>query len=119
MQTAKQTQEPTADQLENRRAVNPDVEVINLDTPLMMGNQEITEVEVRKPNALALQGLKIADLIQGDVTSVLTLLPKVTTPTLTRAQVQQLDPCDIAQFGAVFITFLQPKSTRAALLQQQ
>lgn len=119
MQTAEQTQEPTADQIENRRAINPDFHVIELDTPLMMGSKEITEVEVRKPNALALQGLKIADLLQGDVTAVLTLLPKVTTPTLTSAQTQQLDPCDIAQFGAVFITFLQPKSRRAALLQQQ
>lgn len=109
----------TAEQIENQHAINPDVEVITLDTSLMMGTQEITQVEVRKPNAKALQGLKIADLIQGDVNAVLTLLPKVTNPTLTPGQVQQLDPCDIAQFGAVFIAFLQPKSTRAALLQQQ
>lgn len=99
--------------------ITQDSQTIELDTPLMMGETAITHLEIRKPNVQALQGVKIADLLQGDVTAICHILPKISTPTITKAQVQQLDPADIAQIGGAVMIFLQPKSVRAELLQAQ
>lgn len=61
----------TLEQVENTATINLDVQTVDLDSPIMMGNLEIKSLEIRKPNSEALQGLKIADLLQGDVSSIL------------------------------------------------
>lgn len=106
-------------QTENTQAIQPDVQTIELDSPVMMGDLEIKSIEIRKPNVQALQGVKIADLLQGDVTAICTVLPRISSPTLTKAQVIQLDPADIAQIGGAIMLFLQPKSIRLEVLRQQ
>lgn len=103
----------------NQSLITQDTQNIELDSPIMMGDTSIDVLEIRKPNVQALQGVKIADLLQGDVTAICTVLPKVSSPTLTKSQVQQLDPADIAQIGGALMIFLQPKSVRAELLQAQ
>ncbi|MBK0062613.1 MULTISPECIES: phage tail assembly protein [unclassified Acinetobacter] len=121
MKTLDQTQatELETQQAENQKMINPDVESIDLDQPIKMGSIEITQLEIRKPNVPALQGIKIAELLQGDVDAICKVIPRVTNPTLTRAQIIQLEPSDIAQIGAVLMLFLQPSSVRAAILQEQ
>lgn len=108
----------TQEQLENQEAINPDLQTIDLETPLMMGTIEIKALEIRKPNVTALQGVKIADLLNGDVTSICTVLPRVSTPTLTKSQINQLEPADLAQIGGALVLFLQPKSVRVEALRQ-
>lgn len=109
----------TLEQVENTATINLDVQTVDLDSPIMMGNLEIKSLEIRKPNSEALQGLKIADLLQGDVSSIFTILPRISSPTLTKTQIRQLEPSDIAQIGGVILLFLQPKSARAEVLRQQ
>lgn len=111
--------EKTLEQIENTAAINPDVQTIELENPIIMGSVEITSLEIRKPNVLALQGVKIADLLQGDVSAICTVLPKISSPTLTKTQVNQLEPSDMAQIGGAIVLFLQPKSVRAEVLRQQ
>lgn len=109
----------TLEQIENTAAINPDVQTIDLEKPVMMGNLEITTLEIRKPSTQALQGLKIADLLQGDVTAICTILPRVCSPELTKSQINQLEPADLSQIGGAIMLFLQPKSVRAEVLRQQ
>ncbi|WP_238796903.1 phage tail assembly protein [Acinetobacter pittii] len=109
----------TLEQVENTATINLDVQTVDLDSPIMMGNLEIKSLEIRKPNSEALQGLKIADLLQGDVSSIFTILPRISSPTLTKTQIRQLEPSDIAQIGGVILLFLQPKSARAEVFRQQ
>lgn len=104
---------------QNQDALNLEVQTVQLDAEIKMGDQTITELEVRKPNTQALSGVKIADLLQGDVNAICKVLPRVTTPTLTPSQVQQLEVSDIAQIGGALMLFLQPKSQRAEILRQQ
>ena len=80
----------TQEQMENAAAINPDVQTIPLETPLMMGSIEINALDIRKPNVPALQGVKIADLLNGDVTAICTVLPRISTPTLTKTQIKTL-----------------------------
>lgn len=46
----------TLEQLENTAAINPDIQTVDLEKPLLMGNLEIPSLEIRKPNVQALQG---------------------------------------------------------------
>ncbi|MFT0694137.1 phage tail assembly protein [Acinetobacter bereziniae] len=119
MQTQKTEQ--TSEQIQNLQAIQPDMEVVELDSPFKVGNTEITSVEVRKPSVPALRKVRIADILNGDVNSICTLLPLCTTnPTLTKQQLDTLvDPVDIIQMGAVIIGFLQTKSVRAEIALQQ
>lgn len=109
----------TLEQIENTAAINMDVQTVDLEKPVMMGNLEISTLEIRKPNVQALQGIKISDLLQGDVTAICTVLPCVCTPELTKSQINQLEPADITQIGGVIMLFLQPKSVRAEVLRQK
>ena len=109
----------TLEQFENTAAINMEVQTVDLEKPVMMGNLEINTLEIRKPNVQALQGIKISDLLQGDVTAVCTVLPRVCTPELTKSQISQLEPADITQICGVIMLFLQPKSVRAEVLRQQ
>lgn len=109
----------TLAQHENTETINPDIQVIPLEVPIMMGTLEIKSLEIRKPNVTALQGVKIADLLNGDVTAICNVIPRVSTPTLTKSQINQLEPADLAQIGGVLVLFLQPKSVRVEHLRQQ
>lgn len=116
MEFAMQTQE----QIENLQVIQQDVEIVDLDSPFKIGGQEIKSVEVRKPSVIALRKVRIADILNGDVNSICTLLPLCTSPTLTKQQLDTLvDPVDIIQMGGAIITFLQPKSVRAEIALQQ
>lgn len=124
MQTQEQVpaQELTQDQIENQKLItqNPDLQVIDLEEPIKLGNTEFTQIEVRKPSVRALRKIRLSELLNGDVNSICTILPLCTTPTLTQQHLDTLiDPVDIAQLGAAVIYFLQPKSVRAELSLQQ
>lgn len=76
---------------------------VTLSTPILRGETEITEITVRKPNVPALKGLKLMDLMQSDVNAVATLLPHITLPMLTKADIDRLDVVDFTKLtGAIF-----------------
>ena len=76
---------------------------ITLKQPITRGESQITEIQVRKPNVPALKGLKLLDLMQSDVNAVSTLLPRITQPMLTKADIDRLDIADFTKLtGAVF-----------------
>lgn len=84
--------------------------VVTLETPIMRGEMEIKTVEVIKPNSGALRGTRLAELCNADVDSLLTVLPRITLPTLTKAECINLDPVDLVALGGKVIGFLSSKS---------
>lgn len=125
MQSQEQTpvQELTTDQIENQKLItqNPDIQIVDLDEPIKIGNTEFTQIEVRKPSVPALRKIRISEILNGDVNSICTILPLCTTPTLSQGLLNSgaVEPADIVQLGAAVIYFLQPKSVRAELSLQQ
>lgn len=117
----------TTDQIQNLESIqnpemtqNPDIDIVTLDTPFKIGGTMITQIEVRKPSVPALRKVRLADILNGDVNSICTLLPLCTTPTLSKQQLDhEVDPVDIVQMGGSIISFLQPKSVRAEIALQQ
>ncbi len=78
-----------------------------LDQPLKRGEKTIDAIEVRKPNTGALRGTKLADVLQGDTNSMFALLPRITTPPLTPADLEAMDVADFTKCVKLVVGFLQ------------
>lgn len=81
---------------------------ITLNTPIKRGDSEIKTITLRKPKSGELRGLSLAELLQLDVNSLHKLLPRISTPTLTEADVSALEPDDLVQLGGGIAGFFLP-----------
>lgn len=84
--------------------------VVTLETPITRGDLVISSVELIKPNSGALRGTRLADLAGSDVDALMTVLPRITIPALTKADCAALDPVDLIVIAGKVIGFLSPKS---------
>lgn len=92
---------------------------ITLDTPIKRGDQTITAISLRKPNAGELRGLNLTDLLQMDVSALQRVLPRISSPSLTEVDVSGMDPADLLQCGSVVAGFLLPKDAMSTASQQK
>lgn len=91
-------------------------DAIELDQPIKRGDADITHVTLRKPMAGELRGIKLVDLLHLDVGALQTVLPRITSPSLTTAEVAGLDPADLTELGTQVAGFFVRKSIRAGYL---
>lgn len=87
--------------------------VVTLDSPIVRGNVTITEITVRKPQSGALRGTRLQALMEMDVDSIMTVLPRVTYPVLTKPELLVMDPADLINLGVEVVGFLLPKSAKS------
>jgi len=81
---------------------------IVLEQPIKRGEKNtITEITLRKPAAGELRGLKLADLINGDVNATIRLVPRISQPSLTEQEVGALDVADLLGCADAIAGFLQ------------
>jgi len=92
-------------------------EPVTLDTPIVRGETTVSQVLVRKPGAGELKGVSLINLLQMDVNALITVLPRVTVPTLLQHEVAALDPADLMQLGTEVVGFLMTRSTRSLASQ--
>ena len=97
---------------------DPLLRTVTLDTPIVRGETSIDELKLRKPRSGELRGLSLVDLGQLKVDSLTKILPRISMPTLTEAEVSNMDPADLLACGAEIGSFLLQKSQRAAVLDQ-
>lgn len=97
---------------DSQTAVTPAGTVITLDTPLTRGETEITELRLRKPTSGELRGVSLADVLQMQTDALITLIPRLSTPSLTAAEVRQMDPADLVQCGGEIAGFLLTKRAK-------
>lgn len=84
-------------------------ETVTLDTPIQRGSKAVTEITVRKPLSGALRGVALVDLLNMDTQSLQRVLPRITDPALTEAELRKLDPADLVQLGSKVSRFLLGK----------
>lgn len=94
--------------------MTPTTETITLDHPIQRGDQQITAITLRKPMAGELRGVNLMAVMQMDVAAAITLLPRITSPSLTTQEVERLDPADLLQLTSTVTSFLLPKSASTA-----
>lgn len=85
---------------------------IPLNAPITRGEAQITTLTLRKPASGELRGVSLAALLNIDAGAVMQLLPRITTPTLTPAEVAALDPADLTACGLEIAGFLLPASAK-------
>ncbi|CAM3863798.1 phage tail assembly protein [Rahnella victoriana] len=80
-----------------------------LDVPLKRGDTSIAEILVTKPTAGSLRGIGLAALANADVDALITILPRITTPNLTKEECSRLELPDLIALAGKVIGFLSPK----------
>jgi hypothetical protein len=85
--------------------------VIDLDVPIRRGKTEIASVRltdaVRQPGSL--RGLKLYDVMQSDVDSLIKLIPRVTEPAIAEHEVLTMDNADFVVLSSGITSFLVRK----------
>jgi hypothetical protein len=100
----------------NAKAQPTDAATVTLDEPIKRGDQVITSINLRRPKAGELRGIDLAALTQkADYGAMELLLPRISSPTLTRADVAALDPSDFVQLAAEVVLFFAPRTAASAL----
>lgn len=82
---------------------------VTLDQPIARGKESVTKVTLRKPKAGELRGLSLSDLLNLDVNAISTVLPRISSPMITKDEVLNMDPADLVQIGGEISNFLVPK----------
>lgn len=85
---------------------------VKLDEPIKRGDTELTEISVRKPNTGALRGVRLQALMDMDVLSMTEVLPRITSPALTKAEIMLMNPADLVLLSIEVVSFLLPNSMR-------
>lgn len=98
---------------ESVKAENPNLKTVELDDPVKRGSTVIDSVDVRKPSAGELRGVSLMDVAQMDVLALRKVLPRITNPSLTDAEIGQLSLADMMQFGVIVSAFLLTKRQKA------
>lgn len=89
-----------------------DDNTVILDTPIRRGTTSIDSITLRKPNSGELRGVSLAELLNMDVNSLVKVVPRISTPTLTAVEVTSMDPADLFALGAKVSGFLLQKSMK-------
>lgn len=91
------------------------MKTITLDAPIKRGDTEITSLTLRKPSAGELRGVTLTDVLQMDVTALIRVIPRISNPTLTEAEVSSMDPSDFTLAGGTVASFLLGRADLEAL----
>lgn len=97
----------------NAESINSDVATVELDSPISRGGRAIHEIMLRRPRAGALRGINLMDLANLNATALMTVLPRITEPALTKEEVGNMDPADLTALGVEVASFLAQKKVKA------
>lgn len=99
-------------------ATQADPNVVVLDAPIKRGATEILSIKFRRPSSGELRGLTLNALANLDVVALTNLIPRISSPTITRQEVEGMDPADLLQCGGVIGGFLLPTRAKADMDSQ-
>ncbi|MGR2709572.1 phage tail protein [Pseudomonas sp. IB20] len=89
-----------------------DDNTVILDMPIRRGTSTIDSITLRKPNSGELRGVSLSELLQMDVNSLVKVVPRISSPTLTPIEVNSMDPADLFALGTKVSGFLLQKSMK-------
>ncbi|WP_458379196.1 phage tail assembly protein [Pseudomonas chlororaphis] len=89
-----------------------DDNTVTLDTPIKRGNSTIDTITLRKPQSGELRGVHLAELLNLDVATLIKVLPRISSPSITAPEAASLDPADLFACGSKIAGFLLQKSVK-------
>lgn len=91
---------------------------IVLNSPIQRENgNNIDTLNLRKPNAGELRGLKVPDVVNGDVNTIIALLPRITTPVIGQHEAEALDLEDFGEIAGAIYGFFMNQEAKAKIAQ--
>ena len=78
---------------------------IQLKETITREGGDVTAVTLREPMPGELRGLKLAEVLMMDVASLIKLIPRISDPALTEAEVAKMSARDFTQVGAAVVIF--------------
>ncbi|MDD0980693.1 phage tail assembly protein [Pseudomonas shahriarae] len=89
-----------------------DDNTVVLDSPIRRGTTNIESITLRKPSSGELRGVSLVELLQMDVASLIKVVPRISSPTLTAVEVSGMDPADLLALSSKISGFLLQKSAK-------
>lgn len=99
---------PTADP-------RPLFETVKLSLPISRGETSIDSLNIRRPRSGELRGLSLQDIMTTDIVAMLTLIPRVSEPSLTPDEVNNLDPADLSEIAGAIRGFFMTTGEKRVL----
>lgn len=81
---------------------------VTLSAPIKRGDKEVADITLHKPNAGALRGVSLRELLDMNTDAIVTVVPRVSDPKITPQEMQAMEPCDLLMMGAALAGFLLP-----------
>ncbi|MBC7907026.1 MAG: phage tail assembly protein [Rhodospirillaceae bacterium] len=82
------------------------MQTITLTKPLKRGEETITEIVLREPEGAGeLRGIKLIDVQQGDVATILLLTKRLTTTPLSQDEINRIGPADLCKLTSEITDF--------------
>lgn len=106
------TEEPTTQAQPARASVQ-----VTLQTPIVRKGETITTLTLMKPRTGDLRGLMLAEVLQMKTEAIATLLTRISSPTLIKAEVDEMDPADLVVCASEVAGFLVPKAAMESLTE--
>ena len=78
---------------------------VHLTRPIARGETTVAFVTLREPDAGAMRGLKLLDVMQMDVSALIRLIPRIADPYLSEADVALMGPADFTRLGMAVVGF--------------
>jgi hypothetical protein len=97
---------------DTKPAAAPAPNTVTLDQPITREGQTITAFTLRKPAAGSMRGLSLVSVLNMEVDTLSTLIPRISEPVIHKPEVLAMDPADVLAAGIVVAGFLQQKADR-------
>lgn len=72
---------------------------IELEQPIQRGDNQITEITLRRPLGGDLRGLTLIDVSMAKVDALTTLLPRISQPVIHANDIKTMDAADLMDIG--------------------
>lgn len=109
----------TEDQVQNTELLsNADHRIVNLEYPIQRKDSTISTITLNKPTVGTLRGLSLQSISEFQVDSIVTLLTRITTPTLNKVEIENMEVSDFANISnevAYFLVSAEAKSQHAQM----
>lgn len=106
----KNTPQETAETVNGRPVVT-----VQLQTKIARTGGDITELKLMKPRTGDLRGLMLMDVMQMKADTMAALIPRISVPTLTKPEVDAMDPADLVAAAVEVVNFLVPTAVTESL----
>lgn len=90
--------------------------VVTLEDVIERGENKIGMLALRKPASGELRGLSLADITMLKTDALIELIPRISSPPITEAEVSALDPADLFKCAIEIAGFFLPKGMQPEAL---